>query len=177
MNLKNDRVWVAVEIGRLQISDVESFKLPILTFYFDPLFNFLPFLFALLLLDCPLSSLSLTRRPFCKRKMGDIKVWCIQNYHLTYPLLHDKPPLLSISMMRQWRIILFFFSIADRHIIWGEVVNDVFLRYCASGARFLFLSSCNCADNYERGGTIDGAITSSMAFYSVWWAYRPQQDG
>ena len=23
-------------------------------------------------------------------------------------------------------------------------------------------TSCNCADNYERGGTIDGSITSSM---------------
>ena len=60
-----------------------------------------------------------------------------------------------------------FFIVADRQIIWREVLDDVFARYCAGGARFLyflFLSSCNCANKYERGGAIDGSITQSMDF-------------
>ena len=57
--------WIAVEIPRLEITDVESATNNHLYF---PLFPIVPL--RCLLLDSPSSSLSLTRRPFCKRRWG-----------------------------------------------------------------------------------------------------------
>ncbi len=43
----------------------------------------------------------------------------------------------------------------------------MYLQDCAGSARFLFLSLCNCADNYERGGAIDDSVTSSIDFVPI----------
>ncbi len=62
---ENDWLRVAVEIPRLQITDVESSTN---NYHYFPLFPAAPL--RCLLLDSPSSSLSLTCRPFCERRWG-----------------------------------------------------------------------------------------------------------
>ena len=80
-----------------------------------------------------------------------------------WPIAENPQYTLSISMMRQWRMT----SLLSFHYKWADHFEQGG-RWCICKLlrRWRIISS-KCADNYERGGVIDGSITSSRDFIPI----------